>query len=926
MFRKAIFIGLLLIVIGLAIEAPTITYPNNNYKNSGTYTVTWTSVEGANCYKLMEIESGTPYIYETTSSDQFEKSDGKYTYKVQASDEGICPPTFWEDNWSDPKYIIVDTEDPSVIDHTPTGNDVPLNTQITVTFDEEMNKSATEEAFFTLPQISGTESWSGNKLILTPDSNLDEGETYTAKVSNAAKDLAGNTLSMYEWSFTTTVYATDVNITSPHDGDDFIQGDSITIQAVVTGVDGKSVIGATVTSSGACSATLSDKGGGTYEGTCVISDWGDLTLTVTATKVNTVTDSITLNVEKSVGLNIDVLEPSEFTFNRGDTVTIKVKVTADNIPVNDASVSAASLAFTNNNDGTYSATLETNYQTLEDYSITVFASAVIGDQSKSMTKVLSFTFNPANLDVDVDILENGVVSTSVDAGGLISVRGTVRYPNGTLADLSASRVSGSLVITSSAGIETKDLVFTRESVGVFVTDEVYTVKNIDSNLQASVSAEDSYGNSGSKTKNVHGPTLGLRFNVITPIVWTFSPGQVLHIEAHVYSEEEKKNVIGATVKLNNFSFTEVSGVYSIDYAIMSTETRSEIDLLVEMNYRGSLYYETQKVFLSRELSVSLAENATEVVRGRNITLLIAYPNGDPVTSGNFVLTLSNGENYALNLSRAVNFYTVALPDFGDYETGLQFSVSGDDGLGNSLSMSFSATYLPAAGVLEWIKAYWYFVIGAIAVVCVTGFVGFRYITHSSGMKEFKEIVKGLEVPYNEDMRVWTAFYNRTIQDIGEVKRKSVDSRKKMKQQRTKFLDLRQRHGFMESIYQDYAKKKIKEGIMMGVKQDLTLTLVTSLGYDATAARALYKLVHKEMMDEIKGTLAKTSETEVKKKLVSMGWDASIASNFIKEVGEEPFKIIEQLKMKGVSEADIKKSLIEWGISPDMAEKLIKGKE
>jgi hypothetical protein len=97
-----------------------------------------------------------------------------------------------------------DTTPPTITAHLPTGTSVPIATAITVIFSEGMNKASAEGAFSVSPSVSGSFSWDANKMIFTPDSDLDYETTYTVNISTEAKDLAGNKLeSPFTWQFTT---------------------------------------------------------------------------------------------------------------------------------------------------------------------------------------------------------------------------------------------------------------------------------------------------------------------------------------------------------------------------------------------------------------------------------------------------------------------------------------------------------------------------------------------------------------------------------------------------------------------------------------------------------------------------------------------------------------------------------------------------
>ncbi|MDO8728241.1 MAG: Ig-like domain-containing domain, partial [Candidatus Methanoperedens sp.] len=98
---------------------------------------------------------------------------------------------------------LPDTTAPSIADNTPTGTNVPVTTQITLTFSEPMNEASVESAF-SMPATTGSFSWIGNFMTYTPDSNLTYSTTYDVTVGTGAMDLAGNPLSStYSWLFTT---------------------------------------------------------------------------------------------------------------------------------------------------------------------------------------------------------------------------------------------------------------------------------------------------------------------------------------------------------------------------------------------------------------------------------------------------------------------------------------------------------------------------------------------------------------------------------------------------------------------------------------------------------------------------------------------------------------------------------------------------
>lgn len=139
--------------------------------------------------------------------------------------------------WTFATSAIVDTTRPSVILTVPattipgpTGA-VPTNTAITAVFSEDMSPGTITTTSFTVTcsapcaQPTGTVSYAtGTRTAtFTPSAALAAGTTYTATITTAATDLAGNALggnqgslpaaSNYVWTFTTAGPAAPVNIT-----------------------------------------------------------------------------------------------------------------------------------------------------------------------------------------------------------------------------------------------------------------------------------------------------------------------------------------------------------------------------------------------------------------------------------------------------------------------------------------------------------------------------------------------------------------------------------------------------------------------------------------------------------------------------------------------------------------------------------------
>jgi len=106
-------------------------------------------------------------------------------------------------NWGDAvsTSVVVEGPDlipPQVVSNVPAdgATSVALNTNIVVTFTEEMDQANTEGAFEIVPAAAGSFSWNagGDVLTFNPSSDLVGATSYTVTIYVAATDLAGNTL------------------------------------------------------------------------------------------------------------------------------------------------------------------------------------------------------------------------------------------------------------------------------------------------------------------------------------------------------------------------------------------------------------------------------------------------------------------------------------------------------------------------------------------------------------------------------------------------------------------------------------------------------------------------------------------------------------------------------------------------------------
>ncbi len=124
-----------------------------------------------------------------------------------------------DSSWTFTTGSAADNVAPTVVSVTPTdgGNDVGVNTILTVAFDEPMDAATLNSVTIRFndgaTSLSGSVEATGTGVAFTPSDTLKKGSLYTAVVTNGATDLAGNPLATdYSWSFSTE---SDVDITPP---------------------------------------------------------------------------------------------------------------------------------------------------------------------------------------------------------------------------------------------------------------------------------------------------------------------------------------------------------------------------------------------------------------------------------------------------------------------------------------------------------------------------------------------------------------------------------------------------------------------------------------------------------------------------------------------------------------------------------------
>jgi len=714
--KKLLLLTLLIFFSSIGSTIPTITYPTNNTVNVSSFTVTWENNTLAGCYLVEEKigDTGNWNALPQTSDkfiDRSGKEDGKYLYKVSSSSSD-CGKDIVFNTPSAPAFIIIDTSPPSVSSKSPGGVNEDLSSNVTISFNEPMNTSSFSISSGSSNITFSSPVWSDSDQTVTiPYTATNQGETFV--VTFKASDLAGNWVTD-SLQFKTLVKPTTVTITSPKSTDEVIQGDSITFTASVTGVDSKPVTGATVTVNGGCSTTLSESGTGVYSGSCTVSGYGDnMNFTVSALNGGQEANStVSLDVAKYIGLTVSVLSPTVFEAMRGDSIPIKVKVTADDVAVDNAVVSAPEVTFTHTSNGEYTGTLQTSYSSPKTYSLTITAEATVQNQHKTTTKTITFNLNPLSLNITPVFLENNEPTSVIHSGKIVSLKIKATYPSGSVA---TGTPQGTVTITSN-GKQAEALNLSFEKQGdYYVADSLFTASDYDSSYLFAVSFTDPYGNKGTMEQSVLGPAKGLKF-VPDKDELAFAPGQEAVIKGKVRDELNEKFITDAEIILNNKTYTYSADGYALVFNISPNASAGTKTLNLLIKTKSMNYPYPLTITITNDLKVIIPET---VQKNKYTRVKILYPDGSEVTQGNFTIITSQGKQVPLQKDDQGWFAEL---DLGTTEGQQSLSLSGTDEYGNKLSQQAQVQYEISA--VEKAKQNAPLILGLLTAAAVALFIGY----------------------------------------------------------------------------------------------------------------------------------------------------------------------------------------------------------
>lgn len=195
--------------VDTTIPTVSISYPGDGSGfNHGDITVVWNGYDAGNNIVGYQIwVDGIKVTTAVPGENHFNTNfaDGYHTVRIVAYD--IANSTA-----ADQTTFLIDTVRPSIVSRSPTGDQEPVDTVVTVAFSKAMSAQATD---LSIDGIPGNMSWEGNNLSFTPTVKLAYGTTYHVTLS--ATDNVGNVIEE-NWTFATTDMGTVSGVVVDNNG------------------------------------------------------------------------------------------------------------------------------------------------------------------------------------------------------------------------------------------------------------------------------------------------------------------------------------------------------------------------------------------------------------------------------------------------------------------------------------------------------------------------------------------------------------------------------------------------------------------------------------------------------------------------------------------------------------------------------------
>jgi len=925
------FIVILVLLSGIALATkPTILEPPDGYAtNDPSIYLSW-EINKSNQlrFKVRENETemkiGTddcfsdtdPYATVNSYSDysngtlNFNETEGIYEYDVRTYGADNC----WDNvsDLSDSVTVTIDTTDPSLVDKNFEDGDnrVDVNfDKVELQFDgglSGLNQTYTEQHFNT--NLPGEITWNGEKLIYNITQTLDYSTEYSISVE--ARDNAGNSYDD-SWSFETDTPAEQIEIRHPKEEKNTL-GSEMDLEVIVTDQNDNPVKGGSVdtTNLPGCSRSLTFEEEGKFAATCEPTQEGEHTLTFTAEAAGkTETETMDIEIVQQPPIEINIIEPDlDVKYPRGEEIQFKINTTVEGEPHEDVkevySDTIGEFQETEK-EHIWERTYETDYEAPleQEFTITVEGSTMGIDRTDSITRKLEL--EPIQMNVTAEYIVEGEPAETLDGGDEPKIRLKVRYPDGEpVRNIQVKEAK--LFQIREYEDEENTLNFTHEGNGIHTTTETYTVSSRHMEYRALIDIEDQYENYWEGEPTIEAPAGIPELTITQPSPRKASPGQNLTIRGYIESEEDNGKNTEPEVTINNYTM-EVAGDdhYETDYKIPSdTEIGEEYTLNIIIEHMETTYSDDELKLDIEPPTIDINEERLEergLRRYEQFTATITYPNGDPVTEGEYHIEIEE-ENYTLNYNPETERWETKEIDLGRDDRIVTLTAKGGtEQVEAETAVKTDVDYTWEPSMTEWLRETPLAIAGIIAAAIGSIISVWYYFKRYRYIKKFKDKIGELKETFVKMDNSYRS-YAKT-HDSEKLSSRQGDIQSEQRSIREEIKEIVEEHPFLqkkqEKTAKEIAEKAIKNLLSYynesAVGKRAWLTGLTN--FKANKIQTEIRDRYADKVKKIKEKQEEENKEEIKEKLMEKhGFNKNRAKSIMKYQEKRQEKIDKIKKM------------------------------
>jgi len=292
------------------------------------------------------------------------------------------------------------------------------------------------------------------------------------------------------------------------------------------------------------------------------------------------------------------------------------------------------------------------------------------------------------------------------------------------------------------------------------------------------------------------PEKYIKIELVSPSTpdMVLSPGQSVLFDI-IIKDEAGLSVSNATVILapKNISYTSTNlgnGLYEINYKVSLSATDPFLISIMAMRWENETDNLTLQVSISRTLGIEFLTPAqnTNVMDSGPVEMSINYPNGDPVLSGGFAMSLGSR---TLMLSRVEGKYRGFLNLSGEGYGTKNVLVYGMDPYGNSLNALLEVNYIERTD-------YTIFFIALLLIASGSAVVYFVYKWSSELSRNYEALKKERDYLETMDKRTHLEFFKKHI-DENTFKKLALEYQQKTTDVDRIITEMERRHRWLKWI-------------------------------------------------------------------------------------------------------------------------------